>query len=245
MVALCAFVLQSCGENPNSTAAKRRAKAAEDAIRLEQYEHTVAFCDSCLTLLTPKVDSLMTHFRYEKTDYEDHGHYVHSTLGTGRNAERCFIQPYVKDNYEITIRSYYYGTSHLEHTSVTLLADKPDPDFPADPTLRLEGTNHGFDAVDIYDGHEKTYRHEIMTFHGGEAEQLLNFIDAFRGCRIRIRLEGKGRYLYVLNDRDREALLDTWQLGVWMRDIHRLEAEQRKASAQVNRLQRRYGKAES
>jgi hypothetical protein len=70
---------------------------------------------------------------------------------------------------------------------------------------------------------------------------LLNFISTHHSARIRV--EGKGdkahrNWVYYLNDKEKEALSDTYQLGFLMKDINRLEQMQRVANAQIERYLR-------
>jgi hypothetical protein len=73
------------------------------------------------------------------------------------------------------------------------------------------------------------------------ALSLLNFISTHHSARIRV--EGKGdkahrNWVYYLNDKEKEALSDTYQLGFLMKDINRLEQMQRVANAQIERYLR-------
>ena len=208
------LILTGCSKGPSRVELLRAEKAQRDSIAVVQREQTMAYCDSMTAILTPQVDELLKRFRYEKDDrYEDHGHYVHPLLNTDRNVERCFLQPYVSDQIDISIRSYYYGRRLLQHTGLKLSADSAE--------LRVTGRCHHFEATAM-DGTDKTYQHEIMTVDKSEVESLLGFIDSYRDGRIRVTLEGDGTYSYVLSDNDKQALNDTYQLAVLMRDIHRL-----------------------
>jgi hypothetical protein len=42
-------------------------------------------------------------------------------------------------------------------------------------------------------------------------------------------------WVYYLNDKEKEALSDTYQLGFLMKDINQLERMQRTANTQINR----------
>ena len=76
-----------------------------------------------------------------------------------------------------------------------------------------------------------------MTLDNDIALSLLNFVSTHHNARIRV--EGKGdkvsrNWVYYLNEKEREALSDTYQLGFLMKDINRLEQMQRVANAQIN-----------
>jgi hypothetical protein len=67
----------------------RADKHARDSVSLVEQERSLAFYESQLELLTPKADSLLQYFKYEKNDhYQDHGNYVL----TGKNGLRILVR---------------------------------------------------------------------------------------------------------------------------------------------------------
>lgn len=222
--AIVLLAMTGCGPHKPTVAEQREQHRLErarlDSIRVDQKARTVVFCDSMTAVLMPQVEAQLAKFRYEKDErYEDHGHYVHPLLNTSRNTDRCFLQPYVSDDLRITIRSYFFGTSSVHHRYVCLSADSVE--------LRLEGSLHSFTERDSRD---RLCQHEITTLRETESRELLAFVDAYRQSRIQVTLEGERMYRYVLGDRDKQALLDTYQLGVLMRDVQELAAMRNQAS---------------
>ena len=77
-----------------------------------------------------------------------------------------------------------------------------------------------------------------MTFDEDNALAVLNFINTHQNSKVRV--EGVGdkptrNWVYYLNEKEKEALSDTYQLGFLMKDINQLERMQRTANAQINR----------
>ena len=67
----------------------RADKYVRDSVALVEQERSLAFYESQLELLTPKADSLLQYFKYEKNDhYQDHGNYVL----TGKNGLRILVR---------------------------------------------------------------------------------------------------------------------------------------------------------
>lgn len=214
------------GFYPKQVAQRRQAKALEDSITYLEAQRTKAYVDTLLPPLMEQADKLIKRFKYEKNDkYEDYGKYVHRLLATNSNTSRNFIQAYVLDNRKTVVKSYYYGNQRVNQQLVTLSADGEDSDFV--------GRNHHF---------EDGAHHEIMTLDEDNALALLNFVSAHQGARVRVK--GKGdkptrNWVYYLNDKEKEALSDTYQLGWLMKDINRLEQMQRVASAQIMRYEQK------
>lgn len=206
---------------PKQVAQRRIAKALEDSITYLEAQATLAYVDTLLPPLLQQADQLIKRFKYEKNEqYEDYGRYVHRLLATTSNTSRNFIQAYVRDDRQTIVKSYYYGNIAVGQQSVSLQSEGESAIY--------QGHNHHFQE----EGH-----HEIMTLDNDNALSLLNFISTHHKARIRV--EGQGNkpnrnWVYYLNDKEKNALSDTYQLGWLMKDINRLEQMQRVASAQIN-----------
>jgi hypothetical protein len=213
---------------PKEVAQRRQAEALEDSITYLEAQRTLGYVDTLLPPLLEQSDKLIKQFKYEKNEkYESYGKYVHRLLTTGSNTSRNFLQAYVRDDRQTILKSYYYGDIQVNQQSVTLSA--------AGETSTQRGRNHHFQ-----DGSH----HEIMTLENEAALALLNFVSTHQSERIRV--EGNGdkptrNWVYYLNDKEKEALSATYQLGWLMKDITQLEQMQRVANAQVARYHQKYG----
>ena len=102
-----------------------------------------------------------------------------------------------------------------------------------DEIERFSGSNHAF---------EMEGWHEVMTMEDESALRLLNFISAHMAARLRVGGEGEKptqTWVYYLNDKEKEALSQTYQLGWLMKDIRRLEQMSNTANAQIARFHRK------
>jgi hypothetical protein len=64
--------------------------------------------------------------------------------------------------------------------------------------------------------------------------------------RVRIQGQGENNYktwVYYLNDKEKKALSDTYQLGWLMKDILRVEQMLNAADANIQRYEKKYGSA--
>lgn len=202
---------------------RKQAKQLQDSITYIEAKRNLVYADSLLQTLTPQVDPLLKKFRYEKNDkYESNGRYVHQLLQTDRNTERCYIQAYVSDDRRTIIKSYYCGASELNQEKIQLTANEN--------ITELEGTSHAFNSEN---------RYSILSFEGEKALELLNFISANKDTRIRVNLLGKNasgketNYVYYINDTEKNALEDTYQLGFLFSDIKQLEDMIRISNVQI------------
>ena len=208
---------------PKQVAQRRQAKALKDSIVYLQAQQTLYYSDSILKPLLPEADKLLKEFRFEKNDnYEDHGNYVYRTLQTGWNTNRCFLQAYVSDDRKTLLKSYYYGTKPLHQTAVALQAGEQE--------IELQGRNHAFEVEGW---------HEILTLEDEQALEVLNFISSHMGERIRVAAKGQSKAgaVYYLSDNEKQALDQTYRLGLLMRDINQLEQQIALASQRIEHFE--------
>lgn len=215
---------------PHEVAERRLAKALEDSIIYLEALSTKAYADTILPPLLEQVDVLIKQFRYEKNDkYEDYGRYVHRLLATGSNTSRNFLQAYVRDDRQTIVKSYYYGSYPVNQQYIILSADGDESQYM--------GSNHAFEAEGW---------HEIMSLQDDRALELLNFISGHMAARIRIKGQGEKAHhswVYYLNDKEKNALSETYQLGWLMKDIRRVEQMQSAANANILRYEKKYAPA--
>lgn len=211
---------------PRQVEQRRLAKTLSDSITYLEAQSTLAYTDTLLPPLLEQADKLIKQFRYEKNDkYEHYGRYVHRTLATNSNTARNFIQAYVRDDRETVVKSYYYGNKEVNQQSLILQADGEQQSF--------SGSNHHFLAEN---------HHEIMTLENEQALALLNFVSAHMHARVRVEGRGSQSYnnwVYYLNDTEKDALSQTYQLGWLMKDIKRIEQMQQVANKQIMRYEQK------
>lgn len=190
---------------------RNRAKSLSDSITYLEAQRTATYLDTLLPPLLDQVDKLIEQkFMYEKNDkYENNGRFVHRLLSTDKNTSRNFIQAYVRDDRMTIVKSYYYGNKPVIQNSVTLLSESEQ--------IVFSGSNHHFTTQ----GH-----HEIMTLENEQALSFLNFISTHQESRIRVKGSGtdaNSSWIYYLNEKEKNALADTYQLGWLMKDIKQIE----------------------
>ncbi|MGM9810642.1 MAG: hypothetical protein ACI30J_07230 [Paludibacteraceae bacterium] len=225
---LCGVLfLCGCGRQPSKAEVRKAEKRQQDSLALVAQERTLAYYDSLQQALAPELDALLPRFKYEKDErYEDKGHYVHRLLRTTSNTARNYIQTYVRDDGQTIVRFFYYGERALGFEKVVLSAESLQDTFAGDV--------HAFEAEGW---------HETLTIEGDEALRCLHFVDAYREARVRVALCGsRSRAVYYLSQNDKDALMETYRLGMAMRDMVEVERRIKLTSIQVEKYQKRLEK---
>lgn len=219
--------LSACTSRPSAVEQRKAEKRQEDSLALIAQEKTYHYFDSLYQSLLPSLDTLLPRFAYEeKTEYEDHGHYVHRILRTTSNTHRNYIQTYVRDDGKTIVRFYYSDTKRLGFEAVRFEVEGMEN--------RFEGKTHAFEAEGW---------HEMMTIEGEKALECLHFVDAYSDKRIRVTLEGsRSRAVYYLSDNDKKALVATYGLGMAMKDVKELEERMKNTDREIKKYQNRLSK---
>ncbi len=212
---------------PHEVAQRRVANALEDSIEYLEAKKSLAYIDSILPPLEQRSDDLLKQFRYEKEEkYEDYGRYVHRLLATGSNISRNFLQAYVRDDRLTIIKSYYFGATPMQQQTIILSA--------AGEEVHFAGANHAFEAEGW---------HEIMTLEDEPALRLLNFISSHMSDRVRVKGVGdkpSKSWVYYLNDKEKTALSQTYELGWLMKDILQSENIRNQSLRKIDRYEQKY-----
>lgn len=224
-VLLVLLVFASCGPKKPSVEELRRQKAVEDSLQLVAQQRSLSYYTSVRDSLLPVAqDLLKKNFVYEKDErYEDHGHYVHRLLRTSSNTGRCYIQTYATDDYRLQVKVYLIVAKAIYPQALTLSVGESYVSQP--------GNSHSFEAEGW---------HEMLTLEDTAALDILRFIDSYRKERILATMSGtKGKYKFYLSDRDKQALIDTYQLGQVMQDIHQLETQINQTNLEIMKYEHR------
>jgi len=219
---LCLFAA-SCGHKPSKVDLMRQQKAQKDSISYANAQQNLHYSDSLLQALLVQTDPLMKLFVYSKDEKaEDHGHYVHRLLQTTRNTERNYLQAYISDNRQASVQSYYFGSKKHNQRSVRVSV--------GEVYVEKEGSNHVFNVEGW---------HEILTIEGEDALQLLSFISNHEQDRIKVQTRGNQEVVYVLNEAEKQALSETYQLATIMRNIDALERAIHVANLQIQKYEKK------
>ena len=219
------MVLTSCGQKKLSVEEQRHQKNIEDSLQLAAQQRSRSYYTSVRDSLLPVAQELLKkNFVYEKDEqYENHGHYVHRLLRTTSNTGRCYIQTYATDDYRLLVKVYLIETKAIYPQTLALSVGE---NYVSQP-----GLTHSFEAEGW---------HEILTLEDMAALDILRFIDGYREEQILATISGtKGKYKFYLSNRDKQALIDTYQLGQVMQDIHQLETQINQTDLEIMKYEHR------
>ena len=223
-----AYALAEGVFNKASVSSERLAAAYHMTLAASFYQEDVHdSAEARYRALLPTLDSLLERFDYDKQEkYQDKGYYGSKSQQSNRNAQRNYLQTLVRDDGRPEIRAYYYGEGKPDFQQIVLTAGEIEAAY--------SGSVHVFEAEGW---------HGILTVEES-AREALQLIDAHAGEKIKVAYKSKKNKfaVYVLPEKDKQIMLQAYQLSIVVSDIRELEKRIRKTSLEVEKYQKRLQK---
>lgn len=211
---------------PKQVDIRREAKELSDSVLCLEAQRNIQYADSAKQVILHKLEAAKRDFRYEHIEkYESCGRFQHryfyhpGTAATGLTAS-------VNDDAEVDIRSFLVG-SEIHHNRITLRYNGVE--------LSASGTSY---VVGNQDLSRKPLYIEVATIDGSDAVQLLHFVSSNNAGNIKVILEGRQNYSYTMSKQTSEALAQTYQLAVLMRDLRTAEEQLNRSKALLYKFQK-------
>jgi hypothetical protein len=201
---------------------RRKAASLQDSALLYQSVDIQAYCDSVLYCETQSFDSIVKNFKYEKNEnYQAIGVYVSKNQISENNTERNFLKCSIDDHAEFALESVYAGKK-LEHRNIRVTADSISIDS------EHSGAFHSFNDDDIW--------HESLIFSAQNQSNIAGFIAQNRTKRIKVTLLGDSNFSYILADRDKTAIAESYEFWLIKKNITKLENKRNAAKIMQQKI---------
>lgn len=245
--------LTSCDTKTEPTAAERRAAfEQQQEEQLANEQRTLRATDSLLQVLAPRINEVTQKmFDYEKTEYDDLGHFRPKGTDPADNLNRTYLRSAVDDYGRTQLIGQYSGAKNF--CVVQLQLEGGDGTTLATRTLpRDTGTNYSYDIdgnhyqaiTFIHAGHvtegmtqDSTVLANADTDNGALAYIAQHCEDTKLTCYM-IAADGRRKQV-TISERDRLNLAATYELGTLLREMVRLQQDNRTASLKIEYLQQR------
>ncbi len=173
-------------------------------VRRAQDVQQIAFCDSAISALQPKIDSVKQYFVYNRNkEYEETGRYLpkatSSSVLTG-----TLLRSGVNENGTMYIESVYIGGQYHDQVHVSI----KDGSFAETKAVTDEGVNFRFTDMG------KQY--EVVKFAKDDENGVSRFIFSYADQPLKITLKGKNTTSYTLSNTAKKAIVNSFQLSSLM-----------------------------
>jgi len=176
-----------------------------------------------LDTLKKTIATLEENFNIEKTEMDRYAQYVHKKQDPERRWNKSYIQVHLDGKGEMSISSNYYGDTWLDHTGIRVY----DGDLQAKTdTVGLENVlNHHSDFLNT--------KWEKITYIRGGGNDVIDFIAQHADRKLKAVFLGKRYYYIILEEYDKQAVIDALNLSRALKRKAVLEKEIQKLRSKV------------
>ncbi len=202
-------------------------------VEIKESERNIAFCDSLLPIRQQEFDELKKDFIFEKDSvYDEVGKYIWKQQTIERNLERCYIRSGLNEKGEMYLASVFYGGKPIEHTGIKV--STPDGEFAETTSIPYDGgVNYRFANLG--------FTTEVVTYNGENGLEAMKFIADNTDKRIKVDYTGGKPYVIYIADGDKKAIAATYNLGVVLGDIVKMNLEKEKSEKRLAYLKAKLG----
>lgn len=172
------------------------------------------------------ITELEKNFRTEKTQFDRYTQYLHRRQTWERSWNRSYLQILLDERGELALVSNYNGVQWLDHIGLRVY----DLDLSArtDSVGLTEPDNHRSDFMES--------KWEKVTYRNGRDNGVIEFIATHTHLRLKAVFLGRRYHYIVLEDYDKRAVADAWELSNAIKLRNLLDGEIRQLQQQMARL---------
>jgi hypothetical protein len=179
-----------------------------------------------LDTIKVKIIELEKSFNKEKTQFDRYTQYLHKRQTWDRSWNRSYIQVLLNERGDLALVSNYNGVQWLDHTGLRVY----DQGFSArtDSVGIGEVDNHRSDFLES--------KWEKVTFRNGRDNGVIEFIAENTHLKLKAVFLGKRYHYIVLEDFDKKAVQEAFNLSKLIKIQQQLENEIRQLQTSLNSL---------
>ena len=173
-----------------------------------------------------RISELEKNFRIEKTQFDRYAQYLHRRQTWERSWNRSYLQILLDERGELSLVSNYNGVQWLDHGGLRVY----DLDLSArtDSVGLTEPDNHRSDFMES--------KWEKVTYRNGRDNGVIEFIATHTHLRLKAVFLGRRYHYIVLEDYDKRAVADAWELSNAIKQQNLLDREIRQLQQQLAQL---------
>jgi len=217
---------------PHLIKIREKAQEFQDTITRRESTRSLMYCDSLLSVKQLEFKNLQQRFKLEKDKkYQTIGNYIHKSQLVENNIGRTFLNAYVDEQANYYLVSTYCGEK-LSHCSVKVSVG--DVYCQTDTIKTNNAFNHSFTDGEL--------RWEEVTFKNDKEHGVSAFLAQYQNQSIKVLLLGNKIHDYSLSNRDKLAIIETYNLWVVMKDLQQLKSQTKKLKFKISQINKHKSK---
>jgi hypothetical protein len=162
-----------------------------------------------------RISPLEKNFIPDKAEFDRYVKYIHKNQLSRNSALKPHIKIEVDEKGSLFLTSFYYGKDVLHHTGLRV--------YDGDAVAKTDSIPVG--NIDNYQGNSFGLRWERVIFRNGHDNGVIEFIAKHSDHQLKVVFSGKGRNYIILNEADKKAIRDAYELSCLIKTRERLMQE--------------------
>jgi CYTH domain-containing protein len=202
-----------------------KAKDLLRTISIEEQQRNLKYLDSMLVVREDALPPLKKNFLEVKEESLPLM-FVHTKQLAAQNYMRSYIKASLDSAGNFYIISYYCGGPHINHTRIKAISGNQS----------AESEDVPFDELDNRHLDDSAHKWEIVKYKEGKDNGVTDFIAQNADKQVKIEFIGKSTASIYLEQYDKEAIRDSYEISLILKEIAQLKTNRENAVKELKRL---------
>ena len=194
-------------------------------IEIDEQERNLRFLDSALVEQEALLEPLMKNFTLSD-EYGSDKLLIHKRQKPENSYNRTYLRAHLSEDGNFYISSRYHGSRWINHNKIRVY-------LGSESVNSEEVADNGIDMRRFEDGE---FKWEFVYYKDGKDNGIVDFIAANSDKPLRVEFIGKSREYIIMEQYDREAIRDAYEISFILKEIKRIKDEKKKSEELLNKL---------
>lgn len=193
------------------------AKGILKQLEIMEQERNLVFLDSMLVVQEALLETMLQNFILT-SEYGAEKILIHKRQQPENSYNRTFIRAYLYESGKFFISSRYHGEKWINHQQIKV--------YNNEKSVLSEIVPEG--SPDISHFEDQGLKWETVNYRDGKDNGIIDFIATYWKEPLKVQFMGKGNAYIVLEQFDKEAIRDGYEISFVLKEIQRIKLEKRK-----------------
>ncbi len=203
----------------------REAKELLRQINISEQERNIHYLDSMLLIQEERLEPMMKNF-IVTDEYGTKKIFIHRRQRPENCFNRTFLRAHLNEFGDFFISSRYHGTKWINHHQIKVYYKGQSVSSESVP-------QDEFDNRQFEDGENKW---EIVNYKDGKDNGIIDFIASNWNEPLRVQYIGQAYEYIIMEQFDREAIRDGYEISFILKEIKRIKEEISKINSLLQEL---------
>lgn len=208
----------------NSEKGKEALKLLAE-IEIDEQERNLRFLDSVLVEHEELLVPLMKNFELSD-EYGSEKQLIHKRQKPENSYNRTYLRAHLGEEGNFYISSRYHGLKWINHNKIRVY-------FGPESVISEQVSDNGIDMRRFEDGE---FKWEFVYYKEGKDNGVVDFIASNADKPLRVEFIGKSREYVIMEQYDREAIRDAYEISFILKEIKRIKDEKKNSEELLNKL---------